>query len=277
MKKISGLSLCIIGLLLMGADGRALTYENSECLECHGDPNLVQVLPSGELRSIFVDPAAWEGDVHNRKGLRCVDCHRGASPHSHPRGGLPEPDCSRCHPESAEDFLATTHAKMAGLTDNKLPECYDCHTAHAVRTKDDRQSTVHVKRIKETCRQCHPEIMPRGLVSRLATFRISGHRKENVSRSFDMKVCIRCHHEGAAHGRARIYHGMCNDCHRPRVEKATVGIHLIPSWKEQPVTFVLKYFDGLLALCVVLAVAGFFAMRYRGNIRSMVKGKNREE
>lgn len=277
MRKFATPILLAIALLSWSIAVKALAFENRECLDCHGDPKLVQVLGSGELRSIFVDPSLWEGDVHNQKGIKCMDCHSQASPRSHPRKGLVEADCTRCHPEDSAAFLATTHARMEGLTDRALPQCYDCHTAHAVRKKEDPKSTVHVNQIKETCRECHPEIMPGGVLNRLALFRISGHRKEDVSKKFDMRVCILCHQEGAAHGQARIYHGMCNDCHMPRVKTAMLGMHLIPVLREQPVTFALKYLDGILALSVLLAIAVFFAGRYRQNLPSLLRGKPKEE
>ena len=61
------------------------------------------------------------------------------------------------------------------------------------------------------------------------------------------------------------------------MKTAMMGIHLIPVLKEQPVTFALKYLDGILALCVLLAIAVFFAVRYRQDLLSLFRGKPKEE
>ncbi len=267
-------ALLVLALLSWGFASTTMAFENRECLECHGDPKLVQVLESGELRSVSVDPKVWEGDIHNKKGLKCIDCHPQASPRSHPRGGFVKSDCSRCHPEDSEAFETTVHAKTVDLTKEKLPQCQNCHSSHGVRAKEDRDSSVHEDLIKETCRQCHEEIMSGGLFDRLTIFRISGHRKEDASKSFNMKVCIHCHHEDAVHGQARIYMGMCNDCHKPRVKGAMLGgTHLLPDLKTQPVIFFLKALNGIVSLCILLAIAGFFVVRYRKKILSKLREK----
>jgi hypothetical protein len=265
----------VFAIISLGASETANAFENQECLECHGEAKLVQVLESGELRSVFVDPEAWEKDVHGKKGLKCTDCHPQASPRSHPRGGFVEADCSRCHPEDSEEFETTVHAQRADLTKEKLPDCQNCHSSHGVRAREDRESTIHEDRIKGTCRQCHGEILSGGLVNALTIFRVSGHGKEDVSKSFTMKDCIHCHHEDGAHGQAQIDNGKCNDCHKPRIRGAMLGsTHLIPDLKTQPLTFILKLLNGILGVCIVLAIAGYFAIRCRDKIISKLRKKD---
>ncbi len=267
----------VLALLGLGFANSTIAFENKECLlECHGDQKLIQVLKSGQIKSIFVDPVLWKGDVHNKKGLKCVDCHPQASPRSHPREGFVKADCSRCHPEDSEAFQTTLHAEIARLPEREMPQCQHCHSTHGVRTKDDKESAIHEDNTKETCRKCHPEIMPGGLLDRLAILRISGHRKEDVSKSFSMKVCINCHHEDAVHGRARIYGGMCNDCHKPRIKSAMLGgTHLIPTLKKQPATFFVRFLDAIVTLCIVVAIVAFFASRYREKILPILRGNIR--
>ncbi|MBA7623008.1 hypothetical protein ES703_30398 [subsurface metagenome] len=43
--------------------------------------------------------------------------------------------------------------------------------------------------------------------------KISGHRKGDLAERFDMKVCINCHYEDAAHGAKRAYKDFCTRCH----------------------------------------------------------------
>jgi len=257
--------------------GLAMAYESRECLECHGDPKLFCVLDSGDIQSISVDLDSWEGDVHNKKGMKCVDCHLHASPRSHPRGGFTKVDCSRCHPEDCEAFQTTVHSIMAGIAERPLPLCHDCHSKHGVRKKEDSLSTVSRDRIRDTCQKCHEDIASGGIIERLARFRISGHRKEDVSMSFDMNVCTLCHQEDAVHGEARIYHGICNDCHKPRLKGAMLGwTHLIPTMKKQPLTFIVKFLDGIVALGIVVAVLAFLVIRYRQKAFTLFKKGERE-
>ncbi len=257
----------------IGAGG--LAFENRECLECHGETKLVTVLPSGEARSAFVDRAAWNHDVHNRIGMRCVDCHPQASPTSHPRGGFSKVDCSQCHPEECAAFATTVHAQKVGLTRKALPRCEECHTKHGVRKKEDPQSSIHETRIRSVCLGCHEEIQSAGIMGQLAVFRVAAHRKEDVSMSFDLKACTLCHQEDAMHGDARLYSGRCNDCHKPRIKRAFLGAmgvtHLLPVAKEQPVTFVLKWLDDLVALIILAAMGAVVLGRNRRRIASMFK------
>ncbi len=238
---------------------------------------MLQVLSSGSLRSISVNRASWDTDLHRLAGLGCVDCHREANPYVHPRGGFQKVDCSRCHPQECEAFEATVHAQRVGLTDRDLPKCHDCHTKHEVRRMDDPRSPVHVDRIQETCAQCHEEIESEGILGKLATFRVPAHRKQDTSMHFNTKVCIMCHQEDAVHGPSRLYHGVCNDCHKPRIERSMFGAvgvtHLIPSLKEQPFTFALKWLNSLVALGIVFGIGGLLVGRHRERLIALFKRK----
>jgi hypothetical protein len=256
----------ILPMVIMGISIQAMggSYESRECLECHGERGIFSVLYSGERREISIDLDSWKRDVHNLNGIKCVDCHIEASPRSHPRGGYPKVDCTRCHPEECEAFQTTVHKKREGISEKEIPLCHDCHGKHEVGRANDPRSTVHMDRIRDTCRKCHGEIASGGVLERLAQWRISGHRKEDVSRSFDIKACTFCHHEDAVHGEEIIYKGICNDCHKPRVKGAMLGVtHLIPEMKKQPITFFLKFIDGIVALGIFFAIVSFLVVRYR--------------
>ncbi len=277
MKNLCCAFWLLLSVTLWPLVGIAAPFQDRECLECHGEGALVQVLPSGSLRSIGVNRTSWDRDLHRLAGVMCVDCHREANPYVHPRGGFQKVDCSRCHPQECESFEATVHAQRVGLTDKELPQCHDCHTKHDVRRKEDPHSLVHVHRVRETCAKCHEEIESEGILGRLATFRVPAHRKQDTSMSFSTKVCIMCHQEDAVHGPSRLYNGVCNDCHKPRIERSMFGVvgatHLIPSLKEQPFTFGLKWLNSLVALGIILGVGGFFVRRNRQRLLSLFKRK----
>jgi len=50
----------------LGAAGFAV--EDWECLHCHQDLKLKQMLVTGALRSLYVNPEKWKNDVHHKKG-----------------------------------------------------------------------------------------------------------------------------------------------------------------------------------------------------------------
>lgn len=267
----------VISIVLWPLGGGAASFLDRDCLECHGDPALVQVLSSGSLRSIGVNRTSWDRDLHRLAGLSCVDCHSEANPYVHPRGGFERVDCSRCHPQECESFEATVHARRVGLTEKELPKCHDCHTKHEVRRKEDPHSLIHVDRIRETCAQCHEGIESEGIPGKLATFRVPAHRKQDTSMSFDTKVCIMCHQEDAVHGPSRLYNGVCNDCHKPRMKRSMFGVvgstHLVPSLEEQPFTFGLKWLNTLVVLGILLGIGGLFVGRHRERLRTLFKRK----
>lgn len=195
----------------------AYAYTNQECLDCHGKPGIFQITDNGEIRSIFVNPEQWAQDVHNKSKMVCVDCHTYANPFFHFREGFIDVDCSRCHPEEAEEYQKNVHYEYQPVSRAKeLPSCYHCHTKHFVIRHDNPSSSVHENNVAETCGSCHPEVMIKGIFEGGSLGKISGHRKGDLSERFDMRICINCHYEDAAHGDKRIYKDFCSRCHNVR-------------------------------------------------------------
>ena len=192
-------------------------YSDQDCLECHGKSNLSQIISNGKNRSLYVDPEDWSHDIHHLSKMVCEDCHIHANPYLHFREGFIDVDCARCHPEEAEEYQKNIHNTFAAPSPGKeLPLCYHCHTKHHVLLYDDPSSSVHEENIGETCGECHPEVMVKGLFKGASLGKISGHRKGDLAEKFDMKVCIRCHYSDAAHGAKRPYNDFCSRCHDVR-------------------------------------------------------------
>jgi len=104
------LILCFFGFALaLQSSPKTPLYTDQECLACHGDINLAQVLNDGTIRSLYVDPEAWTQDVHKMGDLLCVDCHTHANPYVHFREGFLDVDCAKCHPEQSEEYLKNVH------------------------------------------------------------------------------------------------------------------------------------------------------------------------
>ena len=192
-------------------------YTDQDCLSCHGKPDISQITRDGKVRSLFVDPEEWSQDIHNKGKITCVDCHINANPYLHFREGFIDVDCARCHPQEAEEYQKNIHLTFTAPSANKeLPLCYHCHTKHHVLLHDDPSSSIHEKNVGETCGQCHPEVMVKGILKGTSLGKISGHRKGDLAERFDMKVCINCHYDDSAHGAKRAYKDFCSHCHNYR-------------------------------------------------------------
>lgn len=208
--------ILIVGSLILTVNAEpAIADQDQSCLVCHRDAGLKRLLVTGELSSLYVNPEEWQTDVHHNQGIKCIDCHEGMTPFSHPKEGAVKVGCGRCHPEALEQNQLNIHNAFAGVTDKSLPQCYDCHSKHSVKTKEDRDSGVHPKNIGRTCYSCHQELRPKVLMNFLPTRVILGHRKCDVNDNSDLSLCLNCH-AGAGHGPLAGYAEYCNRCHDTR-------------------------------------------------------------
>lgn len=234
-------------------------YSDQECLVCHGDFNLAQILNDGTIRSLYVNPEEWAQDVHKMGQLSCVDCHTNANPFVHFREGFVDVDCAKCHPEQSEEYLKNVHFEFAPLLPGReLPLCYNCHTRHHILRHDHPSASIHKNNIEATCAECHPEVMIRGLLKGASLGKISGHRKGDISEKFDMAVCIQCHNP--SHGSNTVYKDFCTRCHDPnKTANITVGPTHLNSKKWKGFNTVGDY----LALFLILGTFVYLGYRSR--------------
>lgn len=230
-------------------------FKNEECLFCHGKSGYSQITPDGATRSLFVDRQQWSQDVHQKKGMVCVDCHLNANPFFHFREGFIPVDCARCHPQEAEEYLKNIHNtfRESEVTPGKqLPQCYHCHTTHYVLRHDQPGASIHEDNIGDTCGSCHEEVMISGILKGSSLGKISGHRKGDLGEKFDMNVCINCHYADSAHGNKRVYKAFCSRCHDPSSKGGLVlgGTHIHSArWSGLNITalvVLLLFFIGIL-------------------------------
>jgi hypothetical protein len=244
-------------------------YSDKECLSCHGKPEITQIMSDGKVRSLYVNPEEWNQDIHHAGSVFCVDCHTHANPYIHFREGFIDVDCSRCHPEEAEEYQKNIHATFASPSPGKeLPLCFHCHTKHHVLRHDDPSSSVSENNIGDTCGSCHAEVMVKGIIKGSSLGKISGHRKGDISERFDMRVCISCHYDDSAHGAKRVYEDFCSRCHDVR---SMANIILGPTHLNSQKVASLNYLNSALVLSFVLCVFLFFGYRSRGKIVNGVK------
>ena len=243
-------------------------YEDSECLVCHKDYGRYPETVPENVSTLYIDEEKWEKDIHYEVvGLSCDDCHADASPETHPEKGLQKVNCGECHEEEADSYYQTPHWTAEVEEEKQKPDCADCHIPHDTRSNDDPESTVFKGNIKAVCLSCHQEREPSSaLFNRLAVFRISAHRKSDISNRFDYGECVNCHHAHAVgHGENPLAETHCVKCHsvEAKAGKLIFGpFHLDPSLKNQPLVFSIEVLNiliilGVLIVFIVWIVRGF--------------------
>lgn len=160
------------------------------CLACHGDQALSVTLPSGEVRSLFVDREAFNRSVHGGK-LGCTDCHSDITevPHaSKPFKTTREftiayyESCKRCHFANYNKTLDSVHFRALARGDKTAPVCVDCHGSHDITPPNQPRS-----RISQTCARCHEGVS--------ATYARSVHGRALIEeKNTDVPTCTDCHH-----------------------------------------------------------------------------------
>jgi hypothetical protein len=198
------MSSITITILLIGQVAASETqadpaYTNEDCIACHRTGNKEGVL------NIAIDE--FNASVHAEEA-DCQDCHTLVEDESHQTtAGSGAVDCSGCHEQEIR------HGK--GSNSGTRPQCYSCHTRHAILAKDDPRSTVHAKRLKETCRSCHPrESGQTDYFSWLPSLHIASHSKQDFSQEYERTNCLGCHQGMGAHGNPEIINDQtCYTCH----------------------------------------------------------------
>ncbi len=217
--------------------GISLKAQNS-CIECHAS------FP-GELGQ---PAAAFQGDVHSRRGFGCADCHGGdpttmdpqlsMSPKRGFRGkikvaGIPKL-CARCHsdprlmrkfnPNVPTDQYAQYQTSVHGIQlakgDTKVATCVSCHGAHGIRQTDDPQSPVRPLNQPATCGKCHADAQYmaqyRIPTDQVVDYRGSVHWKalEERQGQSSAATCSSCHgSHGASPPQVESMVAVCGICH----------------------------------------------------------------
>jgi cytochrome b subunit of formate dehydrogenase len=146
----------------------------------------------------------------------CTSCHTAHSvlPHdsttsSVNRHNLPQ-TCGRCHEGIAKQFARSVHSELVTKTDQKLPVCEDCHSAHTIGRTDAEGFKL---KIMGQCGTCHKDITEsyfetyHGKVSRLGYTKTAQcydcHGSHDILRVDDVRsklsrqnvvqTCQKCH------------------------------------------------------------------------------------
>ncbi|MFY9555555.1 MAG: cytochrome c3 family protein [Blastocatellia bacterium] len=223
--------------------------KKNSCIECHS-----------QLDGALFEPVRLsKGDVHDARGLSCVDCHRGdaaqddmAAAMDKRKGfiGKPKPAnlpafCGRCH--SNADFMKTfnpglrvdqereystsVHGKLLKGGDQKVATCVSCHGEHGVRAINDPLSRVYSVNVAETCGSCHAnaEYMKSYKIphDQFDKYKTSVHAKALYDKQdLSAPTCNDCHgnHGAAPPGLASVAN-VCGQCHVRQASLFTSSPH----------------------------------------------------
>lgn len=163
--------------------------ENKTCLDCHAQEGMTGEIDGKEV-SMYVNEALFTESAHS--GLSCTDCHDDVKEIPH-EDGLKKVACVSCHEDEETTLKTSVHGKENG------PSCLICHgDAHRILPPDNRQSTVNLFRIQNTCGQCHSQdrILRRydknaPLIETL--YREGVHAVELSSGNEKAPSCVQCH------------------------------------------------------------------------------------
>jgi len=199
-------------LLLVSASAQ----KKNSCVDCHS-----------QIEGTLSEPVRLlKGDVHDSRGLSCVDCHRGdassddmAMAMDRKKGfiGKPRPSdipglCGRCHSDAAfmktfnpslrvdqeREYSTSVHGKLLRSGEQKVATCVSCHGEHGVRAVNDTQSKVYALNVAETCGACHAN------ADYMKTFNIPHDQYDKYKTSV---------HAKALYDKQDLSAPTCNDCH----------------------------------------------------------------
>ena len=217
-----------------------------DCIDCHDgvkelvhSPKLPPPNCAGCHEQAQKDYSTSIHGMSNKMGssgaAQCWDCHGSHDiiPVKHVDSpvfklNLPQ-TCAKCHsntnltkeyqikfPEAASQYMDSIHGRALlkmGLI--VAPSCNDCHGAHKIKRKVDRDSPIHHANVAKTCGKCHVKVE--------ATYNQSVHGTILASGDQHGPVCIDCHsaHEieppNNGHFK-KLSDERCGKCHADRLE-----------------------------------------------------------
>ncbi|MHB9081610.1 MAG: cytochrome b/b6 domain-containing protein, partial [Pirellulaceae bacterium] len=233
------------------AEPPQVNLEENMCVMCHGSAEVWD----DSTKHLYVRAEDLANDIHWKKGILCQECHGGNAQSTDLRtahaieDGFRKIDeaanepafCGYCHSDQEKmksygssspttvvsDFLSSVHGqRLQKVGDEKSVTCTTCHARHAMRAKEDPESSVFVQNQVETCGHCHEAAWNE--------YRTSVHG-QGLEKSGLIKtaVCANCH---GAHGilkkenpesRLNATHvaETCGACHRFIEDSLKKSVH----------------------------------------------------
>lgn len=236
MRRMGSVLVCLL-LSCWAFPALGQEWENTDCLDCHADPDVVEIAEENPRPGLIFDVEAFGHSTH--ADFLCTDCHEGIAdlPHEAVLPAVGVEGCAVCH--GADEYLESVHGLAWLEDDGAAATCADCHGAHDVHFVDDPESTVFALRIAATCGQCHADqVMAEqhslDVPDAYDTY-LAGPHGEAVSRSglLVAATCTDCHgghdiwpsEEDRAFIHPQRQPETCGACHAGILEQYSDSIH----------------------------------------------------
>jgi len=136
------------------------------CGKCHREGEQAAVRYTGSEKNIVNH---YTESIHGKGLLKsgltvtatCTDCHTAHKelPHTNPESSINRNNisstCGTCHHGIEEQFENSIHSPLVSDTDEQLPVCFDCHSAHEIKRADTEGFKLE---IMSQCGRCHEKI-----------------------------------------------------------------------------------------------------------------------
>ncbi|MFC1557592.1 cytochrome c3 family protein [candidate division KSB1 bacterium] len=147
------LRILLIFVFCLSAES-VFAQDNSECYDCHSDPEFMTVDENDNEISLYVDNDLYVQTVHG--DFYCIDCHTALDGME---GGHDVPvddvDCAVCHEDVDDIYQTSIHGQLRAIGDKAVPVCADCHGTHTTFPASDSRSMVNKFNLMFTCAACH--------------------------------------------------------------------------------------------------------------------------
>ncbi|MFB3917398.1 MAG: hypothetical protein ACE14M_11755 [Terriglobales bacterium] len=209
------------------------------CATCHREGQQAAVRYTGSQHDITTH---YRESIHGKGLLKsgltvtatCTNCHTAHRelPRKDPESTVNPKNvpatCGRCHHGIQELFVESVHSAKVTKTDQQLPVCSDCHSAHSIRRADEDGFKLD---IMNKCGRCHGEIAKtyfdtyHGKVSRLGYTKTAkcydchgAHDiqkvtdpRSHLSRANVVTTCRKCHPDATRRFAGYLTHATHHD------------------------------------------------------------------
>ena len=181
--------------VLSHLDERDRTYRTNIpnlCGDCHARLSKIDTLKTlfGTAHVDYSTSVHGEGLI--QKGLLpsavCTDCHTSHyildsnKPQSTVNHKNLAATCATCHKGIFDQYVNSIHSPTISKTNEKLPNCEDCHSAHKIKHHDQDQFMTEVT---HQCGSCHKQLAE--------TYTETMHGKAYTLGFLDAAKCSDCH------------------------------------------------------------------------------------
>ena len=226
-------------------DPRSKTFATNVpelCARCHREGQKAAKRYTGTEHEIIEH---YTESIHGKGLLKsgltvtatCNNCHtaHGVLPKSDPASSvhpnnLPN-TCGQCHHGIHDQFEKSIHSAKVSTSNQPLPVCADCHTAHSIRRVDADGFKLD---IMQTCGRCHKDVADsyfdtyHGKVSRLGYTKTAkcydchgshdvlkvADPNSHLSRENVVATCQKCHPDATRRFAGYLTHATHHDPHK---------------------------------------------------------------